>query len=127
MLTDADTPLIRYAIIRRLDQEPGVRVVELLFERYEIGDRYLADDGVRVAREPFIRVGVLATVGALLQARSKFDLPVPFEHSHLVNEIDEIAEQHKAMRREFFLSPMAAGAERQAKGSGMRGRWARYG
>lgn len=132
MLTEADTPTIRFAIIRRLDTEPGVKICDLKFEKYGKGDRYRdLDSGgeLKIAAEPFIRVGLVAEVGSVIVTRSVFDLPVPFSHQHLVNEIDEIAEQHKAARKDFFgrgngviLTP-----EKQLKGSGTRGRWASYG
>jgi|SRR6185312_359318 len=130
MLTEADTPTIRFAMIRRLDKEPGIEVCDLKFEKYAIGDRYRDFDKGEwsIAAVPFIRVGLVATVGSAIVTRSKFDLPVPFSHQHLINEIDEIAEQFKAARKDFFgrggaiLTP-----EKQLAGSGLRGRWAQYG
>lgn len=132
MLYASDTPSIRFALHRRLDHEPGVQIVDIKFEKYKAGDRYTADLGGKiwaVANEPFIRVGVLATLGGTILTRSRFDLPVPFEIGHLRNEIDEIAEQYKAARKEYFgrghgviLTP-----ETQLRGTGLRGRWADYG
>ncbi len=113
MLTDEDTPTIRNALYRRLNAELGVKICDIKFAR----------------GAGFIRVGVLATIDDGPIARSMFELPNPFEHGHLVDEIDEIAEQCKAARKEHFgrgggliLTP-----ERQLQGSGLRGRWARYG
>jgi hypothetical protein len=131
MLTDQDTPTIRHAITRRLSLEPGVTICDIKFGRFVKGDWYAMDDGMLVvADEPFLRVGVLATIddGDTI-TRSRFDLPAEFEHGHLVAEIDEIAEQYKAARKErighgggLILTP-----ERQLQGSGLRGRWSRYG
>lgn len=114
MLTDEDTPTIRNAILRRLDIEPGVTICEVKFAR---GRGYIA-------------VGVLAELdnGGPL-CRSRFELPNPFEHGHLIEEIDEIAEQFKAARKAHFGtgSGLILTPERQLQGSGLRGRWARYG
>lgn len=113
MLTDEDTPTIRNAIFRRLDLEPGVTVCDIKFAK---GRGYIA-------------VGVLATVDDAVITRSRFELPVPFEHGHLVDEIDELAEQMKAARKAHFGSGSGVilTPERQLQGTGLRGRWARYG
>jgi len=113
MLTDEDTPTIRNAIYRRLDKEAGVAICDMKFAK---GAGYIA-------------VGVLATIDDGPITLSRFELPNPFEHGHLIEEIDEIAEQMKAARKAHFgngngliLTP-----ERQLAGTGLRGRWSRYG
>lgn len=72
-----------------------------------------------------IRVGVRAQLGQTIQnVKSRFDLPAQFEHSQLLNEIDEIAEQYKEVRRSFFANGgVPLGAEVAVKGTGVRGRW----
>ncbi|MEJ0071214.1 MAG: hypothetical protein WDO24_23485 [Pseudomonadota bacterium] len=83
MLTIADTPTIRHAILKRLDREPGVTVL-----------------GVYV--KPFagcIGVGIETLLRDLLVTRSHFRLPVEFALNTLHNEIDQIAEQLKAAWR----------------------------
>ena len=113
MLTEDDAPTIRHAITRRLDKEPGVEVCDIVMN--SAGDH--------------IAVGVLVRLDARIVTRSRFDLPIPFEHGHLLNEIDEIAEQLKAARKTYFgrgggflIQP-----ERQLMGTGLRGRWLSYG
>lgn len=113
MLTDEDIPTIRNAIYRRLNAEPGVTICDIKFGH---GLNYIA-------------VGVLATIDDGPITRSRFDLPIPFEHGHLIEEIDEIAEQFKAARKAHFGSGsgLILTPERQLQGRGLRGRWARYG
>ena len=130
MLTDADTPTIRFAILRRLGQEPGVKVCDIKFEKYRRGEQYLArfDPQVwAVAEEPFIRVGMVSLLGETMVTRSRFDLPVPFEIGHLHAEIDEIAEQYKRARKDFFTAALPVSEEKHVEGTGMRGRWKLYG
>ena len=62
-----------------------------------------------------------------LNMRSEFHLPLEFEHAHLVNEIDEIAEQCKAARMSYWLSGRQMTERRDLPGTGLRGRWRRYG
>ena len=111
MLTADDTPTIRFAILRRLDQEPGVKVCEVKFQQHH----------------DCLSVGLLATLGDSIITRSRFDLPLHFEHSHLINEIDEIAEQYKVARRDFFTAGRAVSEEKTLDGTGLRGRWISYG
>lgn len=107
MLTGDDIPTIRHAIIKRLSVEPGVAVADIPIE--------LAED--------CIRVGVLATLGETLLVRSRFDLPTEFEIGHLHNEIDEIAEQYKVARKDFWSSGRMMVGEKAVPGTGLRGRW----
>lgn len=113
MLTADDTPTIRFAITRRLDAEPGVEICEIKFAKHP----------------DHIAVGILATLGKTIVTRSRFDLPNSFELSHLHDEIDEIAEQYKAARKVYFGrgGSFLIQPERQLDGSGLRGRWAKYG
>ena len=134
MLIDEDTPTIRHAINRRLGVEPGVTICDIKFERYRKGDWYYADPQrpallVAIAAEPFIRVNMEAEIGLPQSMVSRFELPIPFEHGHLLEEIDEIAEQYKAARKAHFGhgSGLILTPERQLQGSGLRGRWSRYG
>ena len=112
MLTAADTPTIRNAVHKRLGKEPGVKICDIKFTKSEIA----------------IRVGIVATLGLddRIVTRSMFDLPSEFEHAHLVNELDEIAEQYKAARLDFFRNGGVEG-EKEVTGTGLRGRWAQYG
>ena len=78
------------------------------------------------AREDFIRVVVLIGLGMTVHVRSEFHLPDPFEHGHLLNEIDEVGESLKKVRKEAFTS-LPAPVVRNVAGSGARGGWGRYG
>lgn len=113
MLTADDTPTIRLAIQRRLGREPGVAICDIKFGK--------------AAGE--IAVGILALVGAekATIARSRFNLPDPFEIGHLHDEIDEIAEHLKVAARDHFTAALAVSAEHEIAGTGLKGRWARYG
>lgn len=108
MLTYEDEPTIRNAILKRLDAERGVCVCDIFTE----------------PDLDCIRVGVLATVDNAVVARSRFDLPEQFELAHLHNEIDEIAEQYKAARADFWAKGKELDApEHRLAGTGLRGRW----
>lgn len=111
MLTADDKPTIRYAILRRLDKETGVQVCAIKF----------------VEGDDCIGVGVLAKLGNTIITSSQFQLPLVFEHSHLLNEIDEIAEHIKDARRDFFTAALPVSEVRKIAGTGLRGRWAQYG
>lgn len=130
MLTAEDVPTIEWALRRRLDKEPGAWMfIPIVTQAYAKGDLYQPNPDVDLwarAGEPFIRVGVLIELGKSILLRAKFDLPDPFEHGHLLNECDQIAEQCKRARKEFWLSGMDV-RERKVPGTGMRGNWDRYG
>jgi hypothetical protein len=84
MLSYDDAPTIRHAILKRLDREPGVRLI-----------------GIYARRFPrFIGVGVEALVRERLVTRSHFRLPARFALRQLHNEIDQVAEQIKAAWRD---------------------------
>jgi len=131
MLAEDAGPTIRWAILKRLDKEPGANLIDGSVKHCVPGDLYWNFDENRqeVAVLPFFRVGTLIELDRLILTRSRFDLPIPFELRHLHNEIDEIAEHFKAVRREFYGrgAPWLAGTEKQLKGNGMRGNWKKYG
>lgn len=116
MLTYSDEPIIRRSLMRRLDSVPGLRVLEVLVKEHKA----------------HIAVGVQWQMNDLVIGNSVFDLPTQFELGHVHNEADEIAEQAKEARRRFLLrTSMSAIGERsevyEAKGTGRRGNWRRYG
>ena len=109
MLTYADRPTIRNAIIKRLGDEREVRIVSIPIKK----------------GTDCVRVGVLLLVGDAVLVRSVFELPEEFDHAHLVNEIDEIAEQCKAARVDYLRNGcVVADGEKDLGGTGLRGRWA---
>ncbi len=112
MLTYEDEPTIRNAMIKRLDKERGVRIIDFICKDHP----------------DCIKVGLLCAIDGRVIVKSRFDLPTEFEISHLHNEIDEIAEQIKKVRAD---SAMNTAFERtpviDVPGTGLRGRWARHG
>ncbi len=143
MLTYTDAPTIRNAIIKRLDKEPGVEICEIIVMPHiggvnrEDPERCLETIKFLVAHVPIeqlqpriecISVGVLARLGHSLVTRSRFELPPEFTHQHLINEVDEIAEQYKAARLDFWgRGAVMREPEKQLAGTGLRGRWTSYG
>jgi hypothetical protein len=115
MLTHADSPTIRFAINRRLDKERGVRVGEIKITPH------LDASPAYTEVVFFVHMPVLPE-----PLRIKFHLPEPFEHRHLLNEIDESAEKCKEARLEFWRN---GGIElgRNFGGTGLRGGWKTYG
>ena len=118
MLTVNDTPTIRFAIQRRLDKEPGIDYVHTTFAKFP---------GSHITVLVELHLGWVGE--KLFHMRSTFDLPDPFEHGHLLDEIDQVAEQAKAARKDYFgrgagivLNPQV-----QLAGTGQRGLWKRYG
>lgn len=117
MLTFAeDEPIIRNAITKRLDAEPGVRVLDIKIKDHPT----------------HIAVGVEWMVHDLVHGTSVFHLPPSFEIGHVYNEVDEIAEGCKEAKTKFALHlaglpDVGAKSERfRAKGTGERGNW-KYG
>lgn len=122
MLTYDDEPTIRNAIMKRLGNERGVKIADI-----EVKD--FPD-----AKPPHMQVGIwlvlldrIDTAG-LIDVRSFFDLPEGCEHSHLVNEIDEVAEQLKVVRRQTIVgksifNPFRRLIRHAVSGTGFRGRW----
>lgn len=115
MLTWDDAPTIRWAILKRLEKEPGVRFVHVFAKQFP----------------GFIGVGVeasIADVEPMVQTRSHFRLPPVWEIRTLHNEIDQIAEQIKAIRREhrgIVRSDQSIGA--QIAGTGLDGQMKKVG
>jgi len=129
MLTSDDAPTIRNAIRWRLDGEPGAYVMEPMLIRSVKRGEWYTDVKTQLdvqAREDFVRVVVEIELGKTIGVLSEFHLPDPFEHGHLLNEIDEIAESLKKVRRDAFLSPPTQ-VVRKVAGTGTRGEWDRYG
>ena len=102
-----NAPIIRHALLKKLETEPGVQVCDILIHRH-------AD---------CIAVGVLAVLDGMdgLVMRSRFELPLEYELLQVHNEIDEISEQIKTARREAHLAK--PDCEVQLLGTGLRGRW----
>lgn len=122
MMTYADEATIRNAILKRL-HEPG---------KTEIADIQVINQPEAIP--PHIQVGIWFVlkdriqVEGLIDPRSFFDLPAEFERRHLLNEIDEIAEQLKVVRQETQLiglvfDPSKAQPRKVVVGTGLRGRW----
>jgi hypothetical protein len=108
VLTFEDAPTIRHAILKRLENEPGVRFVHVFAKSFA----------------GYIGVGVEAALHDTLIARSHFRLPAEFELAALHREIDEIAEQYKAAwraHRGVVRSDQSAPA--QLAGNGRDGNW----
>lgn len=113
MLSFADYPTIKHAIMKRLDKEPGVDVLEIRI----------------LKRKDCIAVGVHTWVDKRLDPKSFFDLPPEFDYRLLHDEIDEIAEQIKAARKDYFgkgIVIMPVNTRRQLAGNGLRGNWKKY-
>ncbi len=116
MLTYDDEPTIRWAIERRMDKEPGVKC------------SYVHVEPCLEAMPPFLAVGVTVELGLGMDVTSVFHVPSQFEHGHLMNELDEIAEKVKEARAHFFRNGMDFSGKRvELKGTGHRGHWKRYG
>ena len=108
MLNYDENPTIRWAILRRLDSEPGVKVLDITIAP-------LADKSIGVQVEVWI--------DQLLEAISRFDLPEEFSHGHLLNEIDQMAEQFKAARSDFWARGRPNKIRHELSGTGLRGLW----
>jgi hypothetical protein len=108
LLTYDDAPIIRHAVLKKLDAERGVKVCDVLAHEHPGA----------------IAVGVLAVVDDTLVVRSRFDLPPEWELVQLHNELDEIAEQYKAARMDFWgRGRVLSDPEKVLGGTGLRGRW----
>lgn len=118
MLTVDDTPTIRRAIMKRLDRSLGIESVDMKFAKFP---------GSHVAAHLEIVAGWIGE--KVFTVHAVFDLPDPCEHAHLLDEIDQVAEQVKAARKDFFgRGPGVIRTPRtQLAGTGRRGLWARYG
>lgn len=112
MLSFDDNPTIRWAIIKRLDKEPNIRVLDVLMKQHDEGN------GQKV-----IHIGVQVFVGESITAISRFDLPEQFTHAHLVNEIDQMAEHFKKALVDFTLGDKGRSGAETIPGTGLRGAW----
>jgi hypothetical protein len=112
MLNGWDEPTIRNAILKRLSVERGIRLLDIKIKRHKDN----------------VAIGVLAQLDTVLLVRSRFDLPPEFEYTHLHNEIDQIAEQYKCARIDYWRNGRPeAMPEREVIGTGLRGLWATHG
>ena len=132
MLAEDAAPTIRWATTKRIEKEPGLRLVDGGIQHFRQGDPYWDYDAgaESTAVLPFFRVNLFIEIRALMiRMESRFDLPIPFELRHLHNEIDEIAEQAKQIKSEVLVGgkPMLVGVDKVLQGNGMRGNWAKYG
>lgn len=114
---DDGNATIRNAILKRIDAERGCSVADLRIED----------------RTDHIAVGVLVIIDdaiselGLIDVRAFFDLPSEFDHAHLLNEIDEIAEACKKARRKAGIGirykPDFINYREGLPGTGLRGNW----
>lgn len=111
LLTGRDEPTIKHILTTRLETLPRVKIL---------------DFKMKTTRD-CIKIAVLLDVDDLkLGVDSYFELPLVFEKTQLLNEIDEIAEGVKTARVEMLVctdlkpSPLT----RRLPGTGIRGRWA---
>ena len=122
MLTYADDATIRNAIHKRLGREAGCEIADIRIVNQPD------------ATPPHIEVGVWGIIRdrvqdtGLIDTRSHFDLPAEFSHSHLLNEIDQVAEQVKAARTKtnvgrIVWEPGKTQPREALKGTGLRGLW----
>lgn len=111
MLTAEDIPTIENAINRRLKLEPNVHVWDVIC----------------TPTRGAILVRVELEVGGSLDVESQFDLPDPFEHAHLLDEIDQIAEHCKQANKQYWLNGRIMAGRHTLTGTGLRGGWKRYG
>lgn len=122
MLTYLDEATIRNAIDKRLSDPGKTDVVDVDVENFPD------------AKPPYMKVSVWCLFkdrinhDGLVDARSYFELPESFHHSHLLNEIDQIAEQHKDVRRKTRISSIffRLGMPQKREivvGTGLRGMW----
>jgi hypothetical protein len=108
-----DLVIVRHAILKKIDAEKGVKLVDIVIEPDEDGE------------PPHTRIGVLTLIDDTLIARSRFDLPWEFHLRHVHNEIDQMAEQFKAARLDYWGRGRTLGGkpEVQLAGTGLRGLW----
>lgn len=111
MLTFDDEPTVKAAIEKRFGREKGVRILD-----------------VRMAKgAESLSVGVSAELDGALHLRGMFELPPSFDYRHLHDEIDQLSEQAKEARRDFWRRGRPDAVDNVAlTGTGMRGLWARH-
>lgn len=118
------TPIVRFAIMRRIpDALPHCR----------IADVKMVAKPATLAKPEHLQVGVWLvdtrrmTDNGILDVRGFFDLPRFFDHTHLLNEIDEIVESVKKARIEASISVLRGHRPEKLRvalpGTGLDGRW----
>jgi hypothetical protein len=123
VLSYEDEPTIKNAIMRRLHEVGKTEIVDI-----EVVNHPLAIPAHMTVDLWWILRDMVQDTG-LIDGRSGFDLPSKFDHKHLVNEIDEVSEQMKEVRRRSTLGrilwePGKSHVRQPVKGTGLRGRWA---
>lgn len=117
MLTYSDEPIIRRALLKRLELFPGGKILDIKV----------------VAHKDWIAVGVEWMLHDKIHGTSTFHLPSHFELSQVHNEADEIYEQFKEAKAKMLFTgsmipDLGAISERHtAKGNGLRGNWRKHG
>jgi hypothetical protein len=114
---------IRWAILKKLDTLPGVKIYDVVIVPRQTPKPK--------PRQDCIAVMIRAMLFDGLDVTSRFDLPPEFDLRHLHNEIDEIAEQYKAVFVDFWgrgrhgtdLWTMGGAPQKVMAGTGLRGRW----
>lgn len=130
MLTFDDAETIKNAIMKRL-HEPGKTEIADIEVKNVVGT---AEKPLAAGEVPHIQAGIWfifkdrINKEGLVDCRSFFDLPQEFERVHVLNEIDQIDQQLKIVRRETLNDALVyrPGAEHQRKaviGTGLRGLW----
>ncbi len=118
------------------DDEASIKnaIWKRLFERGKTEIAAIEVEEEKDAVPPYIRVSIWfvlkdrVQMEGIIDPRSFFDLPAEFTHAHLLNEIDEIAEQLKEVRRKTAIDgllwrPGATQPRQEVNGTGLRGRW----
>ena len=118
---DVDDPIIRRAIERRLGKEPGVYILAI----------HVDTKPATLTSPGFIAVGINARIDEMLDFVAFFDLPLQFQHVHLINEIDQCCEKAKEARRDFgrtihggLLTEIMK--RKPLGGTGRRGLWRQF-
>ena len=107
-----DLPTIRHAILKRLGAERGVIIYDIVVRE----------------KKDHVRVGVLAGLDGFdaLIVKSCFEVPKQFTIELIHNEIDQIAEQYKAARLDYWQKgrpELGRMQEVPLAGTGLRGLW----
>ncbi len=104
-----DLPIVRQAILNKLDKERGVKVCDMPMRDHK----------------DYIAIGVMSLIDGTLLVRSVFHLPPWFDLRHVHNELDQIAEQYKAARVNFWTNGRNLEDKNQyfVSGTGHRGLW----
>ena len=107
-----DLPTIRHSILKRLGAERGVTICDVIIKE----------------RKDHVRVAILALLDGFdaLRVTSCFELPKEFELIQVHNEIDQIAEQYKAARLDYWAKGRPELGRMESiplAGTGLRGLW----